>query len=98
MTPASCVVDDEPQIRRALGINLKARGFESLLRADGRSGLRLASQHHPDAVIVDLGLPDIDGVEVIEGSAAGQVPIIVLSVREGEPTRSRRSTPAPTTT
>ena len=83
--PRVLVIDDEQQIRRALGINLKARGFVPLLAADGTSGLRLASKHHPDAVIVDLGLPDIDGVEVIEGIRGwSEVPILVLSVREGE--------------
>ena len=84
-SPRVLVIDDELQIRRALGINLKARGFEPLLAADGTSGLRLASKHHPDAVIVDLGLPDIDGVEVIAGIRGwSEVPILVLSVREGE--------------
>ena len=83
--PRVLVIDDEQQIRRALGINLKARGFVPLLAADGTSGLRLASKHHPDAVVVDLGLPDIDGVEVIEGIRGwSEVPILVLSVREGE--------------
>jgi len=83
--PRVLVIDDEQQIRRALGINLKARGFVPLLAGDGTSGLRLASKHHPDAVIVDLGLPDIDGVEVIEGIRGwSEVPILVLSVREGE--------------
>jgi len=83
--PTVLVVDDEPQIRRALGINLKARGFDPLLAADGTTALRLASKRHPDAVVVDLGLPDIDGTEVIAGIRGwSEVPILVLSVREGE--------------
>ncbi|GAA3217813.1 response regulator [Actinocorallia longicatena] len=76
------VVDDEPQIVRALRINLKARGYEVDTAPDGRSALELASRHHPDVVILDLGLPDLDGVEVIEGLRGWlSVPIIVLSAR-----------------
>ena len=79
------VVDDEPQIRRALGINLKARGYEVDLAETGEEALTLAARHHPDLVIVDLGLPGIDGVEVIRGLRGWMsAPIIVLSVRESE--------------
>lgn len=79
------VVDDEPQIVRALATNLRARGFEVDLAATGEDGLRLAADHHPDVVILDLGLPGIDGIEVIAGLRGwSSVPIIVLSVREGE--------------
>ena len=80
------VVDDEPGLRKALAINLRARGYEVVLAADGRSALTTASREPPDAVVLDLGLPDIDGVEVIEGLRGWtQVPIIVLSARTGEP-------------
>jgi two-component system KDP operon response regulator KdpE len=79
------VVDDEPQIRRALGINLRARGYDVELAETGEQGLDLAAKSHPDVVVLDLGLPGIDGVEVIQGLRGwSQVPIIVLSVREAE--------------
>jgi len=79
------VVDDEPQIRRALGINLRARGYDVDLAETGEQGLELAARHHPDVVVLDLGLPGIDGVEVIQGLRGWtQVPVIVLSVREAE--------------
>jgi two-component system KDP operon response regulator KdpE len=79
------VVDDEPQILRALGTNLKARGYDVDLAATGEVALELAARRPPDAVILDLGLPGIDGVEVIGGLRGWtQVPIIVLSVRGQE--------------
>ena len=79
------VVDDEPQIRRALGVNLRARGYEVDLAETGETALDLAARHHPDVVVLDLGLPGIGGVEVIQGLRGWtQVPIIVLSVREAE--------------
>jgi two-component system KDP operon response regulator KdpE len=80
------VIEDERGLRRALGINLRARNYEVVLAADGRSALTAAAAHPPDAVVVDLGLPDMDGVEVIEGLRGWtQAPIIVLSARAGEP-------------
>ena len=79
------VVDDEPQIRKALGTNLKARGYDVDLAATGEDALRLAAERHPDVVILDLGLPGIDGIEVVEGLRGWtEVPIIILSVREAE--------------
>jgi len=79
------VVDDEPQILRALGANLKARGYSVDLAPTGEAALELAARHPPDAVILDLGLPGMDGVEVITGLRGWtQVPIIVLSVRGEE--------------
>jgi two-component system KDP operon response regulator KdpE len=79
------VVDDEPQIVRALATNLRARGFDVDLAATGEDGLRLAAERHPDVVILDLGLPGIDGIEVVGGLRGWTtVPIIVLSVRDGE--------------
>jgi two-component system KDP operon response regulator KdpE len=79
------VVDDEPGLRRALAINLRARDYEVVQAEDGRSALAAASREPPDAVILDLGLPDVDGVEVVEGLRAWtDVPIIVLSARTEE--------------
>lgn len=79
------VVDDEPQIVRALGINLKALGYRVDTAASGEEALRKAADHRPDAVILDLGLPGIDGIEVIRGLRGWTtVPIIVLSVRDAE--------------
>jgi two-component system KDP operon response regulator KdpE len=75
-------VDDEPQIVRALRINLRARGYEVDAAPDGRTALELAARRHPDVVVLDLGLPDMDGVEVIRGLRGWlSVPIIVLSAR-----------------
>ena len=79
------VVDDEPQILRALGINLRARGYDVDLAPDGERALDAAARHHPDVVVLDLGLPGIDGVDVIRGLRGwSQVPIVVLSVRDAE--------------
>ncbi|MQA94434.1 MAG: response regulator [Streptosporangiales bacterium] len=76
------VVDDEPQIVRALRINLKARGYDVDAAADGASALRAAAARHPDVIVLDLGLPDMEGVEVIKGLRGWtSVPIIVLSAR-----------------
>jgi two-component system, OmpR family, KDP operon response regulator KdpE len=76
------VVDDEPQIVRALRINLTARGYDVSTAADGQEALRVAASVHPDIVVLDLGLPDIDGATVIEGLRGWtSVPILVLSAR-----------------
>ncbi|RII08619.1 KDP operon transcriptional regulatory protein KdpE [Streptomyces sp. YIM 130001] len=76
------VVDDEPQIVRALVINLKARKYDVDSASDGASALRAATDRHPDVVVLDLGLPDMDGVDVIKGLRAWtRVPILVLSAR-----------------
>ncbi|MFD3698104.1 response regulator [Streptomyces sp. NPDC058646] len=76
------VVEDEPQIVRALVINLKARKYEVDAAADGAGALELAAARHPDVVLLDLGLPDMDGIEVIKGLRGWtRVPILVLSAR-----------------
>jgi two-component system KDP operon response regulator KdpE len=76
------VVDDEPQMARALVINLKARRYAVDVAADGAQALRLAAERHPDVVLLDLGLPDMDGVEVLRGLRGWtRVPVIVLSAR-----------------
>jgi two-component system, OmpR family, KDP operon response regulator KdpE len=79
------VVDDEPQLLRALGTNLKARGYDVDIAPSGEEALVLAARTHPDVVVLDLGLPGIDGTEVIRGLRGWtSIPIIVLSVRETE--------------
>ncbi|MEO3777524.1 response regulator [Micromonospora sp. B11E3] len=78
------VVDDEPQILRALRINLRARGYDVDVAATGAAALKAAAGHPPDLVVLDLGLPDLDGVDVIRGLRGWTtVPIIVLSGRAG---------------
>ncbi len=67
MTTRVLVVDDEAQIRRTVGINLRARGFDVDLAETGEDALDLVARRRPDVVIVDLGLPGIGGIEVIEG-------------------------------
>ncbi len=77
------IVDDEPQIRRALRTSLQAHGYEVATAATGEEGLALAVDAAPDLVLLDLGLPDLDGTEVIRrlrGFSA--VPVLVLSVRD----------------
>jgi two-component system, OmpR family, KDP operon response regulator KdpE len=76
------VVDDEPQIVRALAINLRARRYDVHTAATGTEALAVAAAHPPDLVILDLGLPDMDGTEVIAGLRGWTaVPILVLSGR-----------------
>ncbi|WP_433698301.1 response regulator [Nocardiopsis sp. CA-288880] len=76
------VVDDDMQIIRAMRINLRARGHDVDTAADGATALRLAAGNHPDVVLLDLGLPDMEGLEVIRRLRGwSQVPIIVLSAR-----------------
>ncbi|WP_431985773.1 response regulator [Streptomyces griseoflavus] len=76
------VVDDDPAIVRALVINLKARSYEVDFAHDGAAALRAATAHHPDVVVLDLGLPDMDGVEVIRQLRGwSRVPVLVLSAR-----------------
>jgi two-component system, OmpR family, KDP operon response regulator KdpE len=76
------VVDDEPQIVRALRINLTARGYKVITAHDGTAALKAVAETKPDVVVLDLGLPDLDGTEVIAGLRGWTtVPIIVLSAR-----------------
>ena len=76
------VVDDEPQILRALRINLRVRAYDVHVAATGAEALEVAGRYPPDLVILDLGLPDLDGVEVIQGLRGWtKAPIIVLSGR-----------------
>jgi two-component system KDP operon response regulator KdpE len=76
------IVDDEPQLVRTLRINLTARGYEVITAPDGATALRAAADGKPDVVVLDLGLPDLDGATVIEGIRGwSSVPIVVLSAR-----------------
>ncbi len=79
------MVDDEPPILRALGTNLRVRDYTVDLAATGEEALALAARHRPDAVILDLGLPGMSGIEVVEGLRGwSSVPIIILSARGAE--------------
>jgi two-component system, OmpR family, KDP operon response regulator KdpE len=83
--PRILVVDDEQQIRRMLAVALSAHGYNLAEADSGREGLNQALIFHPDVIILDLGLPDLDGMEVISRIREwSQVPVIVLSVRERE--------------
>ncbi|WP_405982386.1 response regulator [Streptomyces sp. NBC_00158] len=76
------VVEDDAQLVRALRINLEARKFEVETASDGKAALRLAFARKPDVIVLDLGLPDIDGIDVItEVRKTSGVPILVLSAR-----------------
>src|SRR5258708_6583563 len=75
------VIDDEPSILRALRINLTARDYEVTTAADGAAGLAAGARDRPDVLILDMGLPDMDGTDVIHGVRGwSSPPIIVLSV------------------
>ncbi len=77
------LVDDETRFARALAISLRARGYEVVLAATGEEGLAEAARTHPDAVVLDLGLPNLDGLDVLRALRAWTtVPIIVLSARD----------------
>jgi two-component system KDP operon response regulator KdpE len=76
------VVDDDPQLARALRITLRAAGYEVIMAPDGRTALREAAAQHPDLVVLDLGLPDLDGTEVLRGLRPWFTgPVLVLSAR-----------------
>jgi two-component system, OmpR family, KDP operon response regulator KdpE len=78
------IVDDDPQILRTLRINLQARQYEVIAVADGTAALAAAADQRPDLVVLDLGLPDIDGIDVIRKLRAWTpVPIVILSGRIG---------------
>lgn len=79
------VIEDDPGLRQALVINLRARDYSVTAAADGKSGLAAAADHPPDLVILDLGLPDMDGTDVIAGVRGwSKAPIIVLSARSAQ--------------
>jgi len=78
------IVDDEPQLLRALQVNMEAEGYRVLTALDGMAALRHAEGSHPDVIVLDLGLPDMNGVDVITRiRRTSSTPIIVLSARHG---------------
>ena len=83
--PASVlIVDDEPQIQRLLTIALEAQGYAVTSAGTGQSGMAMAAQHARDAIILDLGLPDLNGLEVLRQLRKWtQAPILVLTVLDG---------------
>jgi two-component system KDP operon response regulator KdpE len=79
------VIDDEPQIRRLLTITLEANGYRVVTANSGREGLVLAAQHRPDVIVLDLGLPDLSGPEVLRRLREWtQTPVIILTVQDAE--------------
>lgn len=83
--PLILIVDDEPQIQRFLGHALTASGYATAFAATGKGALEIAASHKPDAMILDLGLPDLNGKAVIETlRARSALPIIVLSAHDQE--------------
>ncbi len=83
--PRILVIDDEPQMHRFLGPALDAAGFEALRADTGESGLRAIASASPDAVVLDLGLPDMDGKDLLRAARAFYAgPVIVLSARDRE--------------
>lgn len=83
--PCVLVIDDDPSIRRVLETGLKARGYRPVTAAGGEAGIGAAAIEQPDVIVLDLGLPDVDGVEVCRRVRSwSTVPIIVLSAHGGE--------------
>jgi len=83
--PRVLVIDDEAQIRRFLDIGLRAEGYQVVLAATGAEGLGLAATQSPDIVVLDIGLPDMEGHDVLrELRTWSQVPVVMLSVRDAE--------------
>lgn len=78
------IADDDPQLLRALRITLTAKGYEIITAADGAQAIAAAIDHHPDLFLLDLGMPTLDGIEVIHGVRGWtQAPILVVSGRAG---------------
>jgi two-component system KDP operon response regulator KdpE len=83
--PTALVIDDEVQIRRLLRVTLEAHGYRVFEAATGQDGISEAAQRRPDVVLLDLGLPDLDGVAVLKRLREwSRVPVVVLSVRDRE--------------
>ena len=88
--PRVLVIDDEAQIRRFLDIGLRAEGYQVLLAANGQEGLGLAVTQSPDVIVLDIGLPDMEGHDVLrEIRTWSEVPVLMLSVRDSESEKVR---------
>ncbi|HET9713008.1 MAG TPA: response regulator transcription factor [Pyrinomonadaceae bacterium] len=86
--PRILVVDDEPQLTRVLRTGLTSRGFDVRAAADGLAGFEMFSDWHPDLIITDLAMPNMDGLELCRRvRAISQVPIIILSAKGEEKTK-----------
>ena len=84
------VVDDEPSIVRAVAANLRARGYEALTAASGRAALTVIETHQPDCIVLDLGLPDVGGLEVLRRLRAGATtPVVILTAVDDQRDRAR---------
>ncbi len=82
--PTALLIDDEPQIRRLLRISLEADGYRIVDAATGAEGLREAAARHPDIIVLDLGLPDLDGIDVVRRLREwSTTPVLILSARDG---------------
>jgi len=85
LKPLVLIVDDEPQIRRLLTVTLEANGYRVLPATTGQEGVVLAAQHRPDLVVLDLGLPDLSGREILRRLREwSNVPVVILSVQDDE--------------
>lgn len=85
LSTVALVIDDEPQIRRLLRVTLEANGYQVFDAATGADGIVQAAQRRPEVVLLDLGLPDLDGVTVLKRLREwSKVPVIILSVRDRE--------------
>ena len=79
------VVDDEPVVRNTLSVSLEGHGFDIDTAYDGTRAIMLAASNNPDLILLDLGLPDMDGLDVLRRiRAVSRVPIVILSVRDAE--------------
>jgi two-component system KDP operon response regulator KdpE len=77
------IIEDEPALARALAITLNARGYETDVAVTGAAGLDLAASSHPDLILLDLGLPDLDGMAILHAVRGwSQIPVVVLSARQ----------------
>ena len=85
LAPTALIIDDEPQIRRLLRITLEGNGYRVVEAATGNDGILEAAQSRPEVILLDLGLPDLDGLEVLKRLREwSRVPVLVLSVRDRE--------------
>ena len=93
------IVEDDPGISKYLQAALRSHEYDTLLAPDGKTALEMIASHCPDLLLLDLGLPDMDGSEIIRSVRAwSRMPIIIISARSAEIERRPHSTWAPTTT